>query len=263
MKGNSWLRRIALLGLMSAAMATMALDAGTVQASPGRLSFKDMAARSELVFAGGVEKIEYLLSEPTAPEGVRIPHTFVTYRVERVFLGEAPGSLIVLRFVGGWDARKMRYMASSHTPQFDVGDHDILFVEGNTKRMCPLVGNEEGRLRIVRGRIYTEMGEAVRLGPGGRLESGETVLLPEVATTNVEGRVFRTLTTGPRAVEFPGSAIGAEALMATIADSARSMLPAGTFLSADRTKPFAGPDQTPAPPPAENPLAKKTPGRFQ
>ncbi len=263
MKGNSWLRRIALLGLISAAMATMALDAGTVQASPGRLSFKDMAARSELVFAGRVEKIEYLLSEPTPPEGVRVPHTFVTYRVERLFLGQAPGGPVTLRFMGGWDSRKMRYMASSITPQFDVGDLDILFVAGNTKSICPLVGRADGRLRIVRGRVYSEMGLAVLPGQDGLLRTGEMVRLEEVSATSVNGRIFQTQTTGPSAVDFPGNAVGAEELMTIIADLTRDMAPARIFMNADRAKPFAGPDQTPAPPPAEKPPAKKTSGRSR
>jgi len=263
MKSKVRLKKAPFPGLWLAVLAAITLLGGNVQAMSGPWSFKAMAARSELAFAGRVEKIEYLLSEPTAPESVRIPHTFVTYRVERVFLGKAPRGPITLRFIGGFDPRKMLYMASSNTPQFDVGDHDILFVEGNTRRMCPLAGGVEGRLRIIRGRVYTEEGLALLLGRDGFLRSGEMVRLEEVSTTTVDGRVFRTQTTGPWAVDFPGDTVRAEALMAIIADVARNTTPARVFVNADRTRPFAGPDQTPAPPPAENPPAKKTPGRSQ
>ena len=261
MKSKVRLRRVGFLGLMLGAVAAIALGGGTAEVSSGQRSLKEMLARSELAFIGRVEKIEYLLSEPTGPEDVRVPHTFVTYRVERMFLGQAPGGPVTLRFVGGWDARKMRYMASSNTPQFDVGDYDILFVEGNTKRMCPLVGHADGRLRVIRGRVYTEMGLAVLPERDGVLKTGEMVLLEEVSTTSVNGRIFCTQTTGPLAVDFPGDAVEAERLMTTIAALARYATPARAFMNADRTKPFAGPDQTPAPPPTERAADKQKNGR--
>jgi len=261
MKRKVRLKRVAFLGLMLGLVAAIASGGGTTQAPSGRRSLKEMLARSELAFIGRVEKIEYLLSEPTPPEGVRVPHTFVTYRLEQVFLGQAPGGQVTLRFVGGWDARKMRYMTSSNTPQFDVGDNDILFVEGNTKRMCPLVGGVEGRLRIIRGQAYTETGRAVLMGNDGCLLSGGKYRLEEVSITNVNGRPFSTLTIGPGAMESPSSAVGAEKLMAAIADLARDVEPAQVFVNADRAAPFAGPDMTPAPPPAEKSPDRQKNGR--
>jgi len=56
-----------------------------------------------------------------------------------------------------------------------MGDYDILFVEGNTRRMCPLVGGVEGRLRIIRGQAYTETGRAVLMGNDGSLSSGGSI----------------------------------------------------------------------------------------
>jgi hypothetical protein len=155
----------------------------------------------------------------------------------------------------------MRYMASSNTPQFDMGDYDILFVEGNTRRMCPLVGGVEGRLRIVHGQAYTETGRAVLMGNDGSLWSGGKYRLEEVSITNVNGRPFSTQTIGPGAKEFPSNAVEAEALMAAIADLARGVAPAQVFMNADRAAPFAGPDMTPAPPPAEKSPDKQKNGR--
>jgi len=261
MKSRVRLRKAAFLGLMLGLVAAIASGGGTAQASSGRRALKEMLARSELAFIGHVEKIEYLLSEPTPPEGVRIPHTFVTYRVERMFLGQAPGGQVTLRFVGGFDSRKMRYMASSNTPQFDMGDYDILFVEGNTRRMCPLVDGVEGRLRIIRGQAYTETGRAVLMGNDGSLSSGGKYQLEEVSITNVNGRPFSIQTIGPGAKEFPSNAVEAEVLMAAIVNMARGVAPAQVFVNADRAVPFAGPDQTPAPPPAERSPDKQKNGR--
>jgi hypothetical protein len=261
MKSKVRLRRVAFLGLMLSAVAAIALGGGTAQTSSGQRSLKEMLVRSELAFIGRVEKIEYLLSEPTGPEGVRVPHTFVTYRLDRMFLGQAPGGQVTLRFVGGWDARKMRYMASSNTPQFDLGDYDILFVEGNTRRMCPLVGGVGGRLRIIRGQAYTETGRAVLMGTDGSLGSGGKYQFEEVSITNVNGHPFSMQTTGPGAKEFPSNAVEAEVLIAAIADLARNVAPAYVFVNADREVPFAGPDMTPAPPPAERSPDKQKNGR--
>ena len=244
-------RSATLPGLMLGAVAIMALGGGTVPASSGQRSLKEMLARSELAFAGRVERIEYLLSEPTGPEGIRVPHTFVTYRVERVFFGRASGAWVTLRFVGGLDPRDMRYMASNNTPQFDLGDDDILFVEGNARRMCPLVDGVEGRLRIIRGQAYTETGRAILMGSGGSLWSGEKFRLEEVSITNVNGRPLCIQTMGPGAMAFPSNAVGAGKLKAAIADMARGTAPARVFANADTALPFAGPDMTPAPPPAE------------
>jgi hypothetical protein len=252
MKSKVRLRRVAVIGLLLAAMAAMAPGSGNATAVPNSLSLKETIGRSELVFQGHVEKIEYALSEPTGPESVRVPHTFVTYRVERVFLGEPRGGVVTLRFVGGFDPRKMRYMASSNTPQFDVGDQDILFVEGNTRKMCPLVGGVGGRLRVITGQVYTEAGRAVLLGSDGFLRIGGKYWLEEVSTTQVNGRSFTTQKIGPGAMELPSNAAGTEELTGIIAELARDVAPVRTFLNADRAVPFAGPDMTPAPPPGEN-----------
>jgi len=251
MKSQVLLRGVASLGLLLLTFAAIVSDVGSVQASSDQLSLKELLAQSEFAFVGRVDKIEYALSEPTGPEGVRVPHTFVTYRVEQVFLGEAPSGLVTLRFVGGLDPGKMRYMASTNTPQFDVGDHDILFVQGNTRRLCPLVGGVGGRLRVIDGQVYTETGRAVLMGSDGSLRYGGMYRLEEVLTTQVNGRPLSSLQMGPGASELPSNAVGAEELMGAIVDFSRNATSAQVFVNADLAVPFAGPDMTPAPPPAE------------
>ena len=142
-----------------------------------------------------------------------------------------------------------------------MGDYDILFVEGNTRRMCPLVGGVEGRLRIIRGQAYTETGRAVLMGNDGSLSSGGKYQLEEVSITNVNGRPFSIQTIGPGAKEFPSNAVEAEVLMAAIVNMARGVAPAQVFVNADRAVSFAGPDMTPAPPPSERSPDKQKNGR--
>jgi hypothetical protein len=246
---------IAVAGLTLAAVAAWA-TAGLAATPAGALSLKEMMTQAELVFHGVVENIEYVLSEPTGPGQVRVPYTFVTYGLRQVFVGQAPGSRVTLQFLGGLNSQTMRYMATSQTPQFDLGDEDILFVQGNTRRPCPLVGNRDGRLRVIGNQVYTEMGRAVLLAGDGPLSSGARYRLPEVETTTVAGRVFtfRMPERGTRAL--PSEAAQAAEVMAVLADLARQLPSPKAFVNARATAPLAGPDMTPAPPPGLAPGAE-------
>ena len=238
-----------LLSILVAALPGLAGAAAQRPSGPVLLS--GLLAESDAAFLGRVEKITYALAEPSGPESVRVPHTFVTYRVERSFVGSVPGGTVTLRFMGGLDAAKGLYMASSRKPEFDLGDRDILFVQGNAARMCPLVGNLEGRLRVVAGRVYSEEGRSVRIGGGGVLSLGAGYRLPEVESTTVDGRVLQTQRRGPKALDPPGDAVAEADLVGLLAEVARGVAVRAAFVSADPTVPFAGPEMTPAMPPSD------------
>lgn len=222
----------------------------TAQPLSGPLTLPEMLAQSDLAFLGRVERIEYAFSEPASPELVRIPYTFVTYRVEEVFVGAAQGGTVTLRFIGGFDSGKMLYMLSSQTPQFDLGDRDILFVHGNTKKLCPLVRNADGRLRIIEGKVYSETGSSVILDDIGWLRYGKTFRFPEVQDTTVNGLTFTTLKLGPKALEPPGDGAGVMELRVLLRTMARGITAAKAFMNADARLPFKGPNMSPGPPPA-------------
>jgi hypothetical protein len=238
--------------LAIAALAASIHAAGPV---PGARTLRSLAEEADLVFRGVVLDIQYALSEPTGPESVRIPHTFVTYRVDDVLLGPHPGHTLTLRFIGGLDETRLRYLVASNAPQFDLEDEDMLFVTGNTKSLCPLVRRHEGRLRIIDGQIYTETGRALALEGDGTLRAGKRYNLEQTKTTNVAGRIF-TKRFGPGMVDGPSNAISADALKARFIEAAGGLQPAQEFASAKLGMPFEGPDMTPAPRPTpeEDPL---------
>jgi hypothetical protein len=209
-----------------------------------------MLAQSELAFLGRVERIEYALSEPAGPELVRIPYTFVTYRVDEVFVGAAsPGATVILRFIGGFDPVKMLYMLSSQTPQFDLGDRDVLFVRGNTEKMCPLVRNVDGRLRIIAGKIYSETGSSVILDNKGCLRYGKTFRLVDVQDTTVNGLTFTTMKLGPKALDPPGDGADVDEFRALLRSISKGIMAVKAFTNADARIPFQGPNMSPGPPP--------------
>jgi hypothetical protein len=235
---------------------TVAVEAAggeSAQAVRGSLrGFLGLAGQADLVFRGVVQGIQYRLSQPDGPEGTRVPYTFVTYRVDEVLRGENPGGQVTLRFIGGLHEETMRYMSASTVPRFDLGDEDILFVTGNGERLCPLVGEQRGRLRIVGGQVYTEDGHAVRLSASGELELGPRYALEEVMTTTVHGpsgsRVFH-VGLGPDTLGGASDAVAPELVVECIQGLDLPAETGGLFQSADPAAPFSGPDMTQAAPP--------------
>jgi hypothetical protein len=238
------------LTLIISAVASADMEAKTGKSSSDQGSIKEMINQSELVFSGQVEKIEYALSQPVGSNGVPLPHTFVTYRVDEVFTGEAPGGVITLRFFGGLDPENMDYITTSLAPQFDIGDQDILFVKGNTKKMCPLVENQKGRFRAINKQVYSDTGRSVLLKKNGSLKHGPKYRLKEVETTSVKGRTFKAKMRNEKMRDLPSEAVDAEEFKALIRKSARKFKPKKVFVSADPTAPFEGPNLEPAQPPA-------------
>ena len=240
------LLRIASLCLGLAAWLT-AWSAPALAAGPKTL--QGMAAQADLVFRGVVERIEYVLSEPGAPEGAQIPYTFVTYRADDVYLGRVPGRSVTLRFLGGLNESTMRYLATSETPQFDVGDEDVLFVRGNSREFVPLVDEMEGRMRVLAGRMYTETGRAVELASDGTLRAGARHGFDETATTNVHGMTMRR-GFGPGLVSGPSeTAVTVDELGRSIRRATAGRAPAGRFANADPKARLMAPDLAAAPPP--------------
>ncbi|MEM7481258.1 MAG: hypothetical protein AAF481_08800 [Acidobacteriota bacterium] len=95
---------------------------------------------AELIFEGSVVNIETALTKKTG-----YPFTLVTFQVERTFKGELPANgELTLRFTGGETDEIFAYTPS--VPRFEVGGRHVLFVAGNTKALCPLVGWSQGKL---------------------------------------------------------------------------------------------------------------------
>jgi hypothetical protein len=230
-----------LLVLTCGALPAAAADA---QPPPQPRTLADFVSESDLVFHGTVVEIEYAPSAPVKGEPRGIPHTFVTYQVEGVLHGSADGEEVTLRFLGGLEADGT-YSTVSVTPQFDIGDQDVLFVRGNGESGCPLVADSRGRLRIIAGQVYTDTGRAVALDAEGTILPGQRHALEEVATTTVNGETFVTAH-DPEAIAGPSDAIGQGALLHLLAmEAAAAPMPAVTFESADPGIPFVVPPFTP------------------
>ncbi len=124
-------------------------------------SFDELVAQAELIFQGTVTDVK---SQWIGEGGQRHIVTYVTLKVEDSIKG-APGATYTVRMLGGTVGDET--MKVSDSPEFKVGDRDILFVEHNGTQFIPLVGIMHGRFRVERDNatgsdlVKSNKGEAV------------------------------------------------------------------------------------------------------
>ena len=160
------------------ALASLLVGAQALAHDPGG-AFAERIEEAELVFEGRVLGEEYVLSEPDDMTGARIPHTFVTFAVERVFKGRVESDSITLRFFGGLD-RDGTMLTSTVVPFFDPGEQVILLVRANGRADSPLVGWRFGRFRVIGERVYDDFGQEIILRGADDLIRGRRHAFVEV-----------------------------------------------------------------------------------
>jgi hypothetical protein len=217
------IRRTLVVGIL---MVVAPAQADQIQS----LDIHDTFDEAEFVFNGTVTDIRYQNSalvpklddagapvvdpngNPVYDEWSEIPHTFVTYQINHIYKGLAPGgapggSELTLRFLGGQSSiDPSRYTLVSNIPLFDLNDRDILFVAGNADRSCPLADHLAGRFRILRDpndpadpsteKIYNEFGWEVALFPGEGTEPAFVSLGPAHALAEVDTHDMGLFTLG-------------------------------------------------------------------
>ena len=88
---------------------------------------ESLVDQSSLIFVGHVVEVDYRMSEPRSNDEMSLPHTIVTYEIDKILYGEPVGDFFAMRFEGGSDSRG-GFMHVSNVPLFQVGDEDLLFI---------------------------------------------------------------------------------------------------------------------------------------
>ncbi len=104
--------------------------------------FDHLVSRAQVIFEGDVTAIQSQWIGEGAEHRIV---TFVTFKVDDSLKGDA-GTSYTIRMLGG--TVDGRTMSVTDAPKFQVGDHDLLFVENNGSQFIPLVGIQHGRFRI-------------------------------------------------------------------------------------------------------------------
>jgi hypothetical protein len=135
--------------------------------------FEQTLIDSDFVFQGEVIRKEFALSLPVVDDhrSGGVPHTFVTYRIERLIKGKPSPSEVTLRFLGG-DVPGVRRTRISQMPMIAEGDRDIVFVRGNGRKACPMIRWGEGRIRLSHGTAFGEHSEQIGFDPTNRIRIG-------------------------------------------------------------------------------------------
>jgi hypothetical protein len=182
------LKGILLAGLGIVAVAAVA-HAHEEQSSA---TFVDSLRKADFVFEGIVTGIEYKSSRPTGARDRPLPHTFVTYEVRRIYKGRADAPrTVTLRFLGGM-TDDGRWLQVEGAPHFEVGNRDLLMMERNTQKACPLAGCSQGRFRTIDSKVYTDRGQEVDLTPDGTMAYGPPRPLPEVDSQTIPSPTGRS-----------------------------------------------------------------------
>ena len=126
--------------------------------------FPELVGRAEQIVVGTVTDI----GEETDVSGM--PRTLVTFSDLTVLKGDA-GPTLTLKLFGGSSGRAA--VGIPEMPRFALGERAVLFVAGNGRDICPLVGVWQGRFRVrhdaERGMEVVEDGEGrPLLGRSGR-----------------------------------------------------------------------------------------------
>lgn len=121
-------------------VATATVVSATTVVAP---TFPELVAEADCIVRGTVTAVEV---RAVSTPGGSVIRTFVTIAVEECVKGSAPQEL-TLTLAGGRLGQKGALVAGM--PEFKIGDREILFVQGNGRLFCPLVGFYHGRYRVL------------------------------------------------------------------------------------------------------------------
>lgn len=156
------------------------------------LTDTELVRKADLIFQGVVTRVDYRMSTILTTGDVQLPHTFVTFHVERVLKGKYSGtsSQFTLRLTGGSNPIAKRFMRLEGCPDFDIGERVVLFVRQNQHALCPLAGWAQGRFRIVNDAVFSDSGREVWLTAQSTLVLGPRRALAEVRTHHRGGGIY-------------------------------------------------------------------------
>jgi len=132
------------LGKIAAVAALLILPGILSALSVAAPDFNALVDEADAIFQGEVLSVRSDWSGVGADRHIA---TYVQFRVIRTFKGNAPNPQTLEIFGGTIGDRTMKI---GGLPQFKVGSNELLFVQGNGKSFCPLVGVFHGRFQVTK-----------------------------------------------------------------------------------------------------------------
>jgi len=244
--------------LLLAAGLSLAAAPSLSASSLDKVSALERVQAADLIFEGEVVQVDYRSSE-AGPGQISLPHTYVTYAIQHVFKGSsAAGQSLTLRMQGGPDDQG-RFLKVSGVPQFRPGDRDILFVQDNGSAICPLVGWEQGRFRVIRDEVFNALGQEVWVTQAGGFAFGEVQVdtqqagypaLPEAARSG-EARAVFTPPAGAQRPDASGFSVVLDEMLLSAAAKGLLNRPLAPVASISPAQSFSVPAPLAGPAPAD------------
>jgi hypothetical protein len=255
-KSPLWLAILSALAVQSAFSVSSVSAAVAAPEKTTGIQTQALLSQADLAFSGKVVDVQY----KDSADG--IPHTFVTYAVDQVISGRPDGEKITLRFMGGRQQKGevIRYLEVSETPEFQVGDSDVIFASKNNSNICPLAQCTSGRFRNRDGLLTSDDGRTIIETADKTYVVSASVLPTETTTTEDLGHGANALngeSREPVTEETPTNAVKTEQFIADLQVQAKEIASARAdtpiFISAsikDDFKsaamlPTAAPDEAP------------------
>lgn len=254
-KSPLWLAVLSALAVQSALTASSVSAAVATPEKTTSIATRDLLAQSDLVFSGKVVSVEY----KDSADG--LPHTFVTYDVDQVISGRPDGSQVTLRFLGGRQQKGevIRYLEVSETPEFQLGDTDILFASKNNSSICPLAKCTSGRFRNLDGVLASDDGRAIIEKTDSSYAISSAVIATEADGKGEVGHGANALASvarEPVSPAVPATAVKAEQFIAELREQAQEVASARAdtpvFISASIKGEFKSAAMAPEAAPAES-----------
>ena len=129
--------KLARLSTAVSLLAVVALQARAMTVV--KRDFPALVARAEQIVIGTVTDVSHEVDAAGSPS------TLVTFSDLVVLKGSADNT-VTLRLYGGPTGNVVIQVPDM--PQFTTGERDVLFIAGNGRDVCPLVGVWQGRFRV-------------------------------------------------------------------------------------------------------------------
>src|SRR5262249_52532347 len=129
--------RLSRISALTAALLAVAWPASAMVVV--KRDFPALVARAEQIVVGTVTDVRQ------ADDASGAPSTLVTFSDLTVLKGDV-GEELTLRLYGGSSGGMTVQL--SDMPAFNPGERDVLFVAGNNRDLCPLVGVWQGRFHV-------------------------------------------------------------------------------------------------------------------
>ena len=187
---------------------------------------------ADMIFLGTVVNVNYASSAGRGEEAEILPHTFVTYQIQRLLKGNPKQAQdqLTLRFLGG-RGKEAEFMYPSNYPLFDLKDVDVVFVKDNTMSACPLVECANTRMRIIQDLIFNERGQQVVLTRKqevdfGKFEPKDDILTHQISQTTIRAVLSQEESEGGPEAELPiGQQFNTQMLVAFLEAKIKAIFP--------------------------------------